>query len=171
MAEQIDVLMNDGDAAAHFTVNTAVDFVNLTVPDPGLLVRGNEDDEFLRLDHFRLLSIGCVLPLSFEFYDNDNGGVFAPPRIYFYTSLVGAVVPIQTIPFFLWLPFPNYELNLGNYNFLDNAVYTTNFRMYAQFAAVNAQRISMIGVNDDLNEKVFKVPIFLKVLHTLDMTT
>ncbi len=168
MSEIIDLLMHKGGEAATFTVDTAVDFVALSLGASGLLTNGDGDSRFTLKDHFQILSFGCTLPLGFEFYDNDLGGVYFPPRVNMQTQLVGGGLIQQIIPDNPWLPFANYEMNLGNYNNL-GANYIADFEMLANFTVTYDQRISMIGVSDDLHAKVFRCPIFVKILHTITL--
>lgn len=168
MAEEIDLLMNKVGNSGKFTVDTAVNFVNVVLAADPVLHNGDGNSRFTKRDHFQLLSFGCVLPLGFEFYENDLAGSFVPPRVNIYAQLVGGGASLPIIPDNPYLPWANYEMNLGNYNNL-GATFSTDFELKAAFTTVYNQRISMIGVDLSLHGEEFHCPIMVKVLHTIPL--
>lgn len=166
----IDIIMNQTDAETwSFTVNNLVTHVPMVAPNnDGLLYRADSRYQFLEADHFQILSYGCVLQLGFQFWENDVGGEYIAPEIYF-GAKVGAGALIAIEPNTIWLPYENYEMNLGAYNNLNTTVFNDTFSLFCSFLKGQAQNISMIGVPDDLNGLVFRCPLYMKVLHTLPM--
>lgn len=176
MAEIIDVLMQYDDEAYEFTVNTAVNFVNLTQVNDGILSKvgtvSGIENEFQEQDNFILLSIGVRLPLGFEFWPNDNAGSFFGPFIDLYYKRISAAPGVLNSfrPASVQIPFPNYEMSLGNFTIVPSL--TENFYLCFQFPRNVGgwnQRISMLNVPAALNEMTFKAPVFAKILHTLPM--
>jgi len=172
MSEIIETLMQRDDNAFSFTVNTAVSFVNLVKTNDGILERVSSnagiDAKFQDRDNFILLSIGCRLPLGFEFYPNDNAGVYNAPFIDMYLKKAVALTTIIANPPSIHLPFENYEISLGI--FYEVPALGEAFWIMPEFPSGGSgynQRISMINVPASLNELTFKAPIFAKVLHTL----
>lgn len=171
MPELIDMLMHSADDdTPYFTVDKDLNFVTMTLPAEGLLKAANTLDIMQATDHFQILSIGCVLPLSFEFWENDNAGDFRGVNIEMnYKDLVGGpLTPID--PQAIWLPYSNYELNMGNFVKFNPLIVDTNFKLYMNFESTVGQKVSMVGVNEALDEMEFRCPLFMKILHTLPMT-
>lgn len=165
MAEIIDILSTFGDESQFFTVNTAVKFVTLTASPSGdgFLKTAEGKDTFQPGDNFILLSIGCLLPIGFEFYEWKAAVTTSLPNIHLKRK-VGAGLMSFWVPNTIWLPFGNYELNMGV--FFEAPVDLLGFKL-ASDLTIAAARISMIGVPAALNTDEFRVPIFWKVLHTL----
>lgn len=172
MADEIDILMQStDDETAKFTVNTAVDFVALTLPADGKLIRGDAKDVLQFKDHFTILSLGAVLPLSFEFYENDLAGDFRNTQLILFAKDKGGGANVNITPNTVMLPFGNYEMNMGNYNQVPAGITDTDgYRLYMNFNSGFNQNISMVGAPAALNGKEFRVPLFMKILHTLPMT-
>ncbi len=169
MSEQITMLMHRDTMSAQFTVNTALTNVSLSLGVGGGELSNAENQKyFQKMDNFRVLSIGCVLPLCFEFWNNVPVA-FEPPKIDFTAKdFVGAgLVPI--IPVSMWLPYPNYELNMGNFNALSPGSFQGKWSIFMNFTTDYPQQISMINVPSALNSLEFRVPLYMKVLHTLPM--
>jgi hypothetical protein len=175
MAEIIDVLMQYDDAAYEFTVNTAASYVNLTQVNDGILSKvgtvSGIENEFQERDNFVLLSIGVQLPLSFEFWPNDNNGFFGPFIDLYYKRISAAPGVLNSFrPASVHVPFSNYEMSLGNFTIVP--ALGENFHLCFQLPrAVGGwiQRISMLNVPAELNELTFKAPVFAKIMHTLPM--
>ena len=169
--ELIEVLAQKGDNVASFLVNNGTSYVNLVVPNgeqDGLFERPDGGKRFTFQDNIVILSIGCELPLGFEFYDNIIGGDFQLPSVglKYIKNIDGLSTPIKT-PSSFWLPFGNYEMNLGIYNEIVDTVGL--FFWIKGFFNAN-YRISMVNVPDSLNGETFYVPLFLKILHTIELT-
>lgn len=177
MAEIIDNLMQYGDAAFEFTVNTAMSSVDITqvVGEDGILSKvgtvSGIEDEFQEQDNFILLSIGVSLPLGFEFWPNDNNAFFGPFIDLYYKRISAPSGVLNSFrPASVHIPFPNYELSLGNFTIVPSLA--ENFHLCFQFPRNVGgwnQRVSMLNVPAALNELTFKAPIFAKILHTLPM--
>lgn len=171
MPDIIDVLQQSTDTdTPNFTVNLAVTNVTMVLPALGLLRRGDGLDTMQRLDHFQILSIGFAMPLSFEPWENDVAGDFRGINIDldYKDTVGGALTPLD--PGVVWMPFANYELNLGNFVQLNPALIPSTFKLYMNFNSVVGQKVSMVGVNAALDGLKFYVPLFMKILHTLPMT-
>jgi hypothetical protein len=179
----IDVLSQTSAESAYFETNTAVEKVPLTYGS-GKMYDANYMPALFSKDHFILLSMGVVLPLGFELYNVD----YQPPNGEPPTGLpiVGAYhneLPVIELSMVndgetpeaanifqkLYLPFLNYELSIGKYFQVPNVVTALKYNIYANFLNTSLVYISMLGVPEALNEKIFQVPIFIKILHTLNM--
>lgn len=173
MSDEIDILMQNTDTeTAKFTVNTAVTSVPLVLPTNGKLERADAKDVMQFKDHFQILSLGAVLPLSFEFYENDIAGDFRGTRLVFFAKNKSGGGNIALSPDTFWLPFGNYELNMGNYVKVPSGITDVNgYRLYLNFESGVGQNISMVGAPASLNAVEFRVPLFMKILHTLPMTS
>lgn len=173
MPERIDIMMHAADAnTPYFVVDTAVTNVPMVLPIEGLLKSAFDTlDVFQATDHFQILSIGAVLPLSFEFWENDLVGDFRGVNIQLDYKVVigGPLTPID--PQNVWLPYGNYELNLGNFVKFNTLLVDEPYRLYMNFESNVGQKVSMVGVDESLDTLEFRVPLFMKVLHTLELVT
>lgn len=172
----IDVLMNKPSDSASFVCDKNADYVELSVPVGGSVgylesIAGNQG--FIYGDNFIVLSIGCVLPLSFQFW-NDDKYTRQGCSLYVNNAGGGITHPFEKLPH-VWFPFGNYEMSFGIFNpgfgWIDPTI-AVNFALRAKFfddASGNFARISMLNLPESLHEKEFYVPIFIKVLHTLNM--
>lgn len=174
--EIIDIIMQRNDNAFKFTVNTAVSYVNLVKTNDGILERCSSnagiDGKFQWRDKFTLLSIGCRLPLGFEFYPNDNAGNYNGPFIdlYFKKESAAPGALIYANPPSIHLPFENYEMSCGIY--YDVPPLNEPFWLVPEFPSGGGgytQRISMLNVPAALNTLTFYCPIWAKVLHNLPL--
>ncbi len=166
----IDLIMNIGDNETWaFTVNNLVTNVSMVAPaNDGLCSRADFRELFTATDHFQILSLGCVLPVGFQFWENDLAGSYRPAKLTLNAKIGGGgLTAIE--PSSLWLPYENYELNLGSYNNLNSSVFLNSFSLHCSFDTGQGQKISMIGVPDDLNGIEFRCPLYMKVFHTLPM--
>ncbi len=166
----IDLIMNVGDNETWaFTVNNLVTNIAMVAPaNDGVLSRADFIELFQATDHFRILSLGCLLPLGFQFYENDVAGSYRPPKLTLNAKIGGGgLTAIE--PSTIWLPYENYELNLGSYNNLNPSVFSSTFSLHLSFDTGQGQKVSMIGVPDDLNGIEFRCPLYMKVEHTLPM--
>lgn len=169
-APLIDLIMNTGnDETWKFTVNNLVTDVAMVAPaNDGLLSRADFKELFQEADHFQILSLGCVLQLGFQFWENDVAASFRGPKLSLNAKIGGGgLTAIE--PSTIWLPYENYELNLGSYDNLNTTVFTSTFSLHLSFDTGQGQNVSMVGVPDVLNGEVFRCPLYMKVLHTLPM--
>lgn len=170
----IDVLQHFYTHSASFVADKDVDYVELSIPagdQMGELITNSGVSVFQEGENFIILSIGCVMPLSFQFWNDDtylrNGA-----QLWF--NQVGTA-NTRTLPRMpsIWFPFESYEMSLGMFFNPRNveAPIETDFFLRAKFSEVdgNFARISMLNMPESLNEKTFYVPIFMKVLHTYDL--
>ncbi len=168
---KLDVLQHNNDLnTAWFTVNTAVNFVPLTIQPNGYLERADLKDTLQFKDPFIMLSVGAILPLGFEFYENDVVGDFRGVRIALGAEDIGGGGGVALDPSVIYLPFGNYELSMGNYVQVPAGITDVNgYRISMVFDGGVGQNISMVNVPAALNGAIFHVPLFMKILHTLDM--
>lgn len=172
----IDTLVQYGDEAAKFTVNTAVSYVNVVNPVPpgsnGVLSIGGVFNTFQWKDKINLLSFAVLLPLGFEFFPNDRTieGDPWPNYVDFFWRRVADGGITTWVPSRYNLISENYEMSLGAYLEPPDIV-ISDFNLVALLPqSLNiTTRISMINVPSSLNEFVFACPIFVKVEHTLPM--
>jgi hypothetical protein len=176
MSEIIDILSQYDDDSFKFTVNLAVDFVPVVKTNDGTMSKAKTAGVtklFQFADHPILLSMGCILPLGFEFYENLTGGTidfYAPTvSILLRGSPSGAISAPDVRNY--TLPFPNYEMSLGQYIKVTeiSPPVTEEFSIELELSSTPAQRISMINVPAALDGEEFHCPLFLKVLHTKEM--
>ncbi len=166
----IDIIMNSTDDETwKFTVDVGVTHVAMTQPfRDGLLQRADFRTHFRAADHFQILSVGCVLQLGFQFWENSLIGDFRPPKLVLNAKIGGGgLTAIE--PSTMWLPYENYEMNLGSYNNLNTTVFNDTFSLHCSFDTGQGQNVSMVGVPDELDEMEFRCPIYMKVLHTIPM--
>lgn len=146
----------------------------------GSQVVAPNDDKGYRLfqpgDSIRLISIGLIVPLSFElfkglcratltWYNPANHNLFIVSELSGINSNAGGVVPWLDIPFVnseLIIDIPIEFPIIGNNRI--NAPLALNFG----FDSIN-NLISMINVPASLNGQFFKIVPFIKIAHTLPM--
>lgn len=163
--EILDVLMNQANAAPKFTVDTALQSVpvsyDLLLAD-GLLSSDEGTDYFQAGDNFQILSMGYVMPLSFELYSVKKGGVNENPA--FILQTIDRVVFVEhLVPGQIYIPLPNYEMNFGT--FYDNPGKEIALKMQMR----HDMEVSMVGVNPALHGETFRIPVFAKVLHNSNL--
>lgn len=171
MAEIIDILATHGDEAPTFIVDTAQKYVSLTQPVSGLdgvLGTSARETKFYNGDNLILLSIGCMLPIGFEFYEffsgaPDNQGRVLPEIFLNYRKDGAGSVTFD--PRRIWLPYGNYELNTGV--FLTAPTDAVDYWEIICRMNWDNCRISMVNVPAVLQGDTFSVQIYWKVLHTL----
>lgn len=170
----VDTLVQHGDQSAHFIVNTAVDYVDIIPPvGDGVLSIGGVFNAFVWKDQINLLSFCALLPLSFEFYQNQRMFGPNPPwpdSVKFRYQRVSDGVFFDWIPNTYNLISGNYELNIGAYLEPDPLI-ENDYHITARLPddGFFVTRISMIGVPAALNGKDFACPIFVKLEHTEKM--
>lgn len=163
--EIIDLLMNRNVSAPKFTVDTAVQSVPVTYDlllSDGLLSSDNGTDYLQVGDNFTVLSMGYVLPLSFELYSVQAGGLNENPA--FILQTIDRVVFVESLePDQIYIPLPNYEMNFGT--FYDNPGKEVALRVQMR----HDMEVSMVGVNPALHGETFRIPVFAKILHNLEL--
>lgn len=179
MAEIIDVLTPDNDNLPQFTVNNAVNYVNLSAIGglgSQLSACNGAFKKFVRGDNFIILSVGYFIPEAFRIFEYLDAGLtkYSAPIISLFASAGGAVIPITQFGNNgeLKLPFPNYEMSIGVFIDTEKSGLTDpTFILSVYFPlVVNTVRISMVGVPVALNGLTFKVTPFIKVLHNFPIT-
>jgi len=160
----IDLLQQPVGDAQTFTVDNTQAFVDLNnTPSLGVLTARNGDKVFTRGDNFNILSVGVVMPINYQIYPNSVGGHITTGIEFFVKENAGAsTVPVD--PEGVVLPFGSYEMNLGAYFDVENVPYDFNL-----YFGIDKMRISMVGVPDSENGKVYSVPVFAKVEHTIEV--
>lgn len=171
MSEIIDILTQAGDASFKFTVDTAVNYVDVVKTNDGemsVCKTSGATKYFQWKDNPILLSMGCILPLGFEFWENADAipDQFPPTvNIQFRGNPSGAI--FFPTPRIYCLPWPNYEISLGQFH--DLPTINEEFAIEMELSSSPAQRISMLNVPAALDEMTFYCPLFLKVMHTKDI--
>lgn len=172
----IDVLMHHSSPhSASFVANSAAapGYVELTIPAPiseGSLATLDGRDLFTYGDNFIILSAGCMLPLGFEFW-NDTDYWNQGYNLWVLNRALNVRHELPNQPF-LWCPYANYEMSLGQYfpgfGLIDPPI-VTDFKLTAKFLTEGAgfnTKISMYNAPVALDGKTFYAPIFVKVLHS-----
>jgi len=168
----IDILSQSSDQAAFFTVNNALPYVSLQkplFPNSGRLETAEGLCFFTRLDNYTLLSLGIVLPLSFELYDTIINPLIPPviglPEIaMYYSTPFNPPVAYQRIQ----IPFLNYEMNYGK-TYMIPDVFAFDFFIHGIISPVHDLRISMLNIPAALNTLKFYCPVFVKIQHTIEL--
>ena len=163
--------MSDGQCA-FFVASNLVNSVELTVPagDIAGQLRTIDDRNIFNFgENYIILSMGCLLPLSFQFWSvNDDARV----GFSFWINEGGTVITNRQRRLeHIWVPFGSYEMSLGMYfpgSDFGEATIDDDFEIRAKFfdKGGNFPHISMLNLPDSLHEQKFYVPIFIKVLHT-----
>lgn len=170
----IDILSHNGEAAFYFTVDVATNFVFLNRHANAEAILSNfgaTRDKFKHADNIKILSIGCSLPLGFEFWENDAAGEPFTPFCYLFIKKGTAAFGVKTSidPGAVHIPFANYEMSFGMF-YDEGVTMGESYNLLAEFNDDDfPQRISMLNVPAALDEMVFHCPIFAKVEHTLIM--
>ena len=182
MAEIIDILMPNIDAAPTFTVNNAVNSVDL-VPNPAgaqVMYAGGNVSKFLRGDSFIVLSCGYFVPEGFRIYGYEEAGLLKWPVPIFVLAArpAGGGIDVPILSFgnngLLRIPFPNYEISIGTFcdpeaNNLTGATFELK-EAFPYVSGIDSVQISMVNVPAALNGIVFKVIPWVKVLHNFALT-
>lgn len=177
MPEVIEVLSPFYDNRPVFTVNTAVNFVQV-IPDianPVILLSGNSKFTFRRGDCFTVLSVGYFIPEQFAIFSMDEVVSFnSLPIFKLYGFNGGGAVPVTQFGTDgeFKIPMPNAEISTGV--FVDPEVagfIGANFYLYSSFPYLaNSLQISMANVPAALNGLTFKITPFVKILHNFQLT-
>jgi len=164
MAENIEILTFKYNTLK-FTVNNAVDYVNVTVGASDLLSTTGANI-FKAGDNFIILSCGLILPENFSL-----SGIVAnfSPFINLQVStsldvLVGNVLEFGTSGQFSPI-VANYEYALGQFVNINNYL-TTDFKLKFSMAC----SISMVGINAAYNGKGISIFPFIKISHNSPLT-
>jgi hypothetical protein len=183
MAERIDILMPQVDAAPTFTVNNAVNSVDL-VPNPAgtqVMYAGANVSKFQRGDSFIILSCGYFIPEGFRIYGYEEAGLLKwPVPILLLTGRpAGGGIDITINSFGnngqLRVPFPNYEFSIGTFcdpeadGFSPGATFELK-EAFPYVSGIDSVQVSMINVPAALNGVIFKVIPWVKVLHNFPLT-
>lgn len=175
----VDTLVQYGDEADVFTVDSTVPYKNLT--DGGsnhVLSIGGVFNTFQWKDNIQLLSVGVILPLGFDFFPGNKLVTFEPWPNYialeWRRASDGVIFPFQPNRYNLFAA--NYESSIGTFleppdDITPDADNPENFQLVAQMpkGGDTETRISMINAPASLDESVFAAPIYIKVGHTLPM--
>lgn len=182
MAERIDILMPNVDAAPTFTVNNAVNSVDL-VPNPAgtqTMYAGANVSKFQRGDSFIVLSCGYFMPEGFRIYGYEEAGMlkWPVPLLLLSARPAGGGIDIAINSFGnngqIRIPFPNYEVSIGTFcDPEENSLTGATFELKEAFpvvSGIDSVQVSMINVPAALNGIVFKVIPWFKILHNFPMT-
>lgn len=183
MPEIIDILMPNVDAAPTFTVNIAVNSVDL-VPNPAgtqVMYAGANVSKFVRGDSFIVLSAGYFVPEGFRIYGYEEAGLlkWPVPILLLSGRPAGGGIDITINSFGnngqLRMPFPNYEISIGTFcdpeqnNLSPGATFELK-EAFPVVSGIDSVQVSMINVPAALNGIVFKVIPWIKVLHNFPLT-
>jgi hypothetical protein len=176
--EILQNVMTDGECA-YFEADKDVDSVELSVlggDASGILSNIAGHNVFQYGENYVVLSIGCILPLSFQFWDVDDS---ARTGFTFWVNEKGTTIKnLQSRLNHIWIPFGSYEMSLGMYfpghGYTDPLI-DDDFQLRARFFDKgdlgNFPHISMLNLPESLDEQKFYVPVFIKVLHTYPLTS
>jgi len=182
MSEKIDILTPKLNECAYFTVNNAVNSVDLNWPinGPVILYAGENKSVFLRGDCFVVISAGYFVPEGFRIFGYEAVGADLYPvpliQLTALRSTGGAQIAIQNFgnDGRMRLPFPNYEFSIGTFTDTEEQGITSpTFQLTETFpywVAPDQPQVSMINVPAALNGVVFKVVPFFKILHNFTLT-
>ncbi|MFA5235093.1 MAG: hypothetical protein WC390_11900 [Sulfurimonas sp.] len=176
--EVIDILSPETANLPNFTVNTAVNFVNVVgIAGPGAVLHScnGSFSSFARGDNFTILSCGIFIPERFTIYDYPPDALdYSAPIVSLSATLGGGVVPVLTFGNNgeLKLPFMNYEFSIGVFTDVEkNGLVDPTFKLVTFFPLIaNSLSISMVDVPAALNGIKFNVVPFFKVLHNFPLT-
>jgi hypothetical protein len=166
----IDLLTTWDSESAFFDVDTGLASVNMQYPVSYFISTATGNRYFTRKDNFTILSIGIVLPLSFEFLKSDYGGGLgglAQLSLYWINE-GGIIVPLNNFQM-LNIPFFNYEFSLGKYYQIPDILTTPRYEIWVTLQQTSTVKISMLGVPASLHGQRFYCPIFLKLLHSIEI--
>lgn len=181
MAEHIDIMTPNVDECPYFTVNIAVNSVDLLWAfGARILYAAQGDSKFQRGDSFIVLSCGYFIPEGFRFYGyEDAGAAHIPVPVLELTALLSSGPPFIIIQNFgnqgkMRIPFPNYEFSIGTFcDTEQQGINTATWQLAGDFPLILAPdnpQISMVGVPAALDGLTFKVVPFFKVLHNFALT-
>ena len=172
MSVYIDVLQPTLADCPTFTVNTAVDSVNLSA--------GLNDYKILKIytialqdvgvfqagDNFNILSCGIIVQGDFQLTYLSGVNAYTPVMSII-SSNAGAGGGTSIIGFgtngVLKIPNLNYEVATGNYiNIVSQRTGKFNLKVSMEYVSIN-----MIGLPAAFNGKIFKVIPFIKIQHNL----
>jgi hypothetical protein len=170
----IDILTQPNPQSGQFTTNIAAPsgMVQITQAGTGILFNGQYNYRFSSKDNFNILSIGYKLPYSFEIAEHVSmlWGISHVIPISIFICSFPSNTEIELIPRSVLIPFDNFELNYGS--FFDLSSYLippadTEFEIRARFYPNSF--VSMLNVPTALDAKDFRVQIFAKIQHNLEM--
>lgn len=177
MAEIIDVMSPMFGTCPTFTVNTAVNYVQV-IPDamnPAVMNGGNFKYKFQRGDFFTVLSVGYFVPEQFALYGMDEAvNSNTLPILKLFSADGVGYIPVSQFGSEgeFKIHMPNTEISVGV--FVDTELLGLNqpdFKLYTSFPLLsNSLQISMINVPAALNGITFKITPFIKVLHNFKLT-
>jgi len=187
MPEVIDIMQTNFAVSPTFTVDLLVDSVPLepAAGGPHSLRGGSGQGNFVSGDNLIILSAGYVLPEGFTMAEYDNTEVvygLVSPSIFLLVTDVVTLATSQCWQFgtggVFRFPMHNYEVSIGTFinpRILDRPGPILNaFSLQCEFPyiptlAVDRPNVSMMNVPAALDGKTFHVPVFLKVLHNIEL--
>ncbi len=162
----IDLMQHDFVNAASFTVDTtgpdSVSIVPIAAP---VLSDYNGNSAIPGGDNFTILSMGYVLPRGYEAFQNAAGNMSAHATM-IVKPATDPALPLEPGPAGVLIPFGNYELSLG----ITQDVTLITAEAYELQFKLEGLKVSMLNVPVSENGKVYKVPLFAKIAHTLKIT-
>lgn len=180
--ERISILVPSKADCPSFTVNTAVNSIDVVDAAASVILRGGNQllHVFDNGDNVLLLSAGYYIPERFVLWDRDDSGGgdgYACPVMVIeaYRENLGTTALLSQVGDngYLKLPFPNYEWPLGV--FVDAAnIVNDDYSLMVQFPvgsflAGTYMQVSMIDVPAALDTLTFHIIPFVKVQHNFDL--
>lgn len=151
---------------ASFTVDNTVDSVDIILP-PTPVFKGlsNYDGQgfFVNGDNIELLSFGLPLPVGYDLAVGSSTGAIKVDVYYIEDSVAKFEKFLRT-----WMPFGNYEYAIDSF-FSHRSIPDSNNSYSLVWDILEPIKISMVGIPDSENGKVYKVAPFVKVAHSLEM--
>lgn len=181
MAEIIEILGLPTAKSQYFTVNKAVDFVDLLIPAaPSFKLQNNTGaTNFRKGDSFILLTAGIVLPESFTAHKQPatmDASAFPAVRLQIQGITSGQTYYCDTFGFAneIYCPLENHEIALDVFNDTQKQVQHAfplvkleePFYLTGQISSL---KISMAGCPASLDTKSIIVTPFYKILHNIPM--
>ncbi len=163
--ELIDVLQPDLAVSPSFVVDINQPYVNIAYDsgiDPkqkGQLKKADGRLKFQKGENFQVLSIGIVIPLSFQIYLVDE----MPSISMSYYAVDGSEYGTLPHMYKTFMPFSNYEFSLGVY---EDTMHNVTQKDFYLGAVINDLKVSMIGVPTQLHNEKFSITVFLKIFHS-----
>lgn len=166
IVEIIKPVNNISGLFATFTVDNTVDSVELIIDsEPPFKGLANYDGQgfFVNGDNVEVLSFGLPMPAGYNIVSGDGTGALKFDIYYIDQSIAKFSKLLRT-----WVPFGNYEYAVDGF-FSHRDIPESNNSFSVIWDIVEPVRVSMVGVPDSENGKVYRVAPFLKVAHSLEM--
>jgi hypothetical protein len=175
----VELLINDRLDAPSFTVDILQESVPLVYPsaDAGRMSDAGSHTGFAVGDNFTILSLGCYLPMGFEFL------IKAPE--FFQTNMLDMKLGevgtqdrwfIRRLRHF-WVVAGSYEMGVGMYINVNTEVpevVLKGFNLHMRFnedQSGDLPRIDMRNVPEDKHGKGFTCPVFCKIAHNFALVS